>query len=46
MKNLHSIMLRWGITCAMAMVALMSHAQILQSPDGKYQFVFSQKDGR
>ena len=45
MKNLHS-MLRWGITCAMAMVALMSHAQILQSPDGKYQFVFSQKDGR
>ena len=45
MKNLHSIR-RWGIVCAMVILALTSQAQTLQSPDGKYQFNFTQKDGR
>ena len=45
MRNLHSIR-RWGIVCAMVILALTSQAQTLQSPDGKYQFNFTQKDGR
>ena len=45
MRNLHSIR-RWGIVCAMVILALTNQAQTLQSPDGKYQFNFTQKDGR
>lgn len=45
MRNLHSIR-RWGIVCAMVILALTSQAQTLQSPDGKYQFNFTQKEGR
>ena len=45
MRNLHSIR-RWGIVCAMVILALTNQAQTLQSPDGKYQFNFTQKEGR
>ena len=45
MRNLHSIR-RWGIVCAMVILALTNQAQTLQSPDGKYQFNFTLKDGR
>ena len=45
MRNLHSIRRR-GIVCAMVILALTNQAQTLQSPDGKYQFNFTQKDGR
>ena len=45
MRNLHSIR-RWEIVCAMVILALTSQAQTLQSPDGKYQFNFTQKEGR
>ena len=53
MKNLYSIMMRWGFVCSLMMMALVSKAQsnmasqqILQSPDGKCQFIFEQKDGK
>ena len=45
MRNLHSIR-RWGIVCAMVILALTNQAQTLQSPDGKYQFNFTLKEGR
>ena len=45
MRNLHSIR-RWGIVCAMVILALTNQAQTLQSPDGKFQFNFTQKEGR
>ena len=53
MKNLYSIMMRWGFICSLMMMALVGKAQsktasqqILQSPDGKCQFIFEQKDGK
>ncbi len=53
MKNLYSTMMRWGFICSLMMMVLVAKAQsntasqqILQSPNGKCQFIFEQKDGK
>ena len=47
MRNLYSIVLRSGFVCLLGMMALVMKGQeVLSSPDGKYQFVFSQKSGK
>ena len=47
MRNLYSIVLRSGFICLLGMMALVMKGQeVLSSPDGKYQFVFSQKSGK
>ena len=46
MRKQYSIILRWGFVCLLSMVALVMKGEVLSSPNGKYQFVFSQKDGK
>ena len=53
MKNLYSTMMRWGFICSLMMMVLVAKAQsntasqqILQSPNGKCQFIFEQKNGK
>lgn len=46
MRKQYSIVLRWGFACLFCMIALVMKGEVLSSPDGKYQFVFSQKDGK
>ena len=45
MRKQYSIIFRWGFVCLLSMVALVMKGEVLSSPNGKYQFVFSQKDG-
>ena len=46
MRKQYSIIFRWGFVCLLSMVALVMKGEVLSSPNGKYQFVFSQKDGK
>ena len=46
MRKQYSIIFRWGFVCLLSMVTLVMKGEVLSSPNGKYQFVFSQKDGK
>lgn len=46
MRKQYSIIFRWGFVCLLSMVALVMKGEVLSSPNGKYQFVFSQKNGK
>ncbi len=46
MRKQYSIIFRWGFVCLLSMVALVMKGEVLSSPNSKYQFVFSQKDGK
>ena len=46
MRKQYSIIFRWGFVCLLSMVALVMKGEVLSSPNGKYQFVFSQKEGK
>ena len=46
MRKQYSIIFRWGFVCLLSMVALVMKGEVLSSPNGKYQFVFTQKDGK
>ena len=46
MRKQYSIIFRWGFVCLLSMVTLVMKAEVLSSPNGKYQFVFSQKNGK
>lgn len=46
MRKQYSIIFRWGFVCLLSMVALVMKGEVLSSPNGKYQFVFSQKAGK
>ncbi len=47
MKKINSIVLRWGAICSLLMISMMTYAtELLQSPNGKYNFTFEQKDGK
>ena len=46
MRKQYSIIFRWGFVCLLSMVTLVMKGEVLSSPNSKYQFVFSQKDGK
>lgn len=46
MRKQYSIIFRWGFVCLLSMVTLVMKGEVLSSPNGKYQFVFSQKEGK
>ena len=46
MRKQYSIIFRWGFVCLLSMVTLVMKGEVLSSPNGKCQFVFSQKDGK
>ena len=46
MRKQYSIIFGWGFVCLLSMVTLVMKGEVLSSPNGKYQFVFSQKDGK
>lgn len=46
MRKQYSIIFRWGFVCLLSMVTLLMKGEVLSSPNGKYQFVFSQKEGK
>lgn len=46
MRKQYSIIFRWGFVCLLSMVTLVMKGEVLSSPNGKYLFVFSQKDGK
>lgn len=46
MRKQYSIIFRWGFVCLLSMVTLVMKGEVLSSPNGKYQFVFSQKNGK
>ena len=46
MRKQYSIIFRWGFVCLLSLVTLVMKGEVLSSPNGKYQFVFSQKDGK
>ena len=46
MRKQYSIIFRWGFVCLLSMVTLVMKGEVLSSTNGKYQFVFSQKDGK
>ena len=46
MRKQYSIIFRWGFVCLLSMVILVMKGEVLSSPNSKYQFVFSQKDGK
>ena len=46
MRKQYPIIFRWGFVCLLSMVTLVMKGEVLSSPNSKYQFVFSQKDGK
>lgn len=46
MRKQYSIIFRWGFVCLLSMVTLVMKGEVLSSPNSKYQFVFSQKEGK